>query len=48
VERFQRCWRLLGDRAEMLLVQLHPEQQRDDERLDHFLGLMPGRNSTPI
>ncbi len=21
--------------------QLHPEQQRDDERLDHFLGLMP-------
>jgi uncharacterized protein YecE (DUF72 family) len=25
----------------MLLVQLHPEQQRDDERLDHFLGLMP-------
>ena len=25
----------------MLLVQLHPEQQRDDERLGHFLGLMP-------
>jgi uncharacterized protein YecE (DUF72 family) len=25
----------------MQLVQLHPEQQRDDERLDHFLGLMP-------
>jgi uncharacterized protein YecE (DUF72 family) len=41
VERFERCWRALGDRAEMLLVQLHPEQQRDDERLDHFLGLMP-------
>jgi uncharacterized protein YecE (DUF72 family) len=23
------------------LVQLHPEAQRDDDRLDHFLGLMP-------
>ena len=41
VERFERCWRALGDRSEMLLVQLHPQQQRDDERLDHFLGLMP-------
>ena len=27
----------------MLLVQLHPEQQRDDERLDYFLGCMPDR-----
>jgi uncharacterized protein YecE (DUF72 family) len=25
----------------MLLVQLHPEQQRDDARLDHFLSVMP-------
>jgi uncharacterized protein YecE (DUF72 family) len=41
VERFERCWRALGERAEILLVQLHPEQQRDDARLDHFLGLMP-------
>jgi uncharacterized protein YecE (DUF72 family) len=41
VERFESCWRALGDRSEMLLVQLHPEQQRDDERLVHFLGLMP-------
>lgn len=41
VERFERYWRLLGDRAEMRLAQLHPEQRRDDERLDHFLGLMP-------
>ncbi|HUM00399.1 MAG TPA: DUF72 domain-containing protein [Mycobacterium sp.] len=41
VERFERCWRALGDRREMLLVQLHPEQQRDDERLDYFLGCMP-------
>ncbi|MCW2685116.1 MAG: sensor histidine kinase [Mycobacterium sp.] len=42
VERFGRCWRALGDRAGMLLVQLHPEQQRDDARLDYFLGCMPG------
>jgi uncharacterized protein YecE (DUF72 family) len=41
VERFERCWRALGDKREMLLVQLHPELQRDDERLDYFLGLMP-------
>lgn len=41
VERFERCWRALGDRREMLLVQLHPEQQRDDGRLDYFLSRMP-------
>jgi uncharacterized protein YecE (DUF72 family) len=41
VERFDRCWKALGDRAEALLVQLHPELQRDDTRLDHFLSLMP-------
>ena len=41
VERFESCWRALGDRSEMLLVQLHPEQQRDDDRLDHFLRLVP-------
>ena len=43
VERFERCWCALGERSEMLLVQLHPEQQRDDERLDNFLGRMPDR-----
>jgi uncharacterized protein YecE (DUF72 family) len=41
VERFERCWTALGDRREALLVQLHPEQQRDDARLDHFLSSMP-------
>lgn len=41
VERFERCWTLLGDRSEALLVQLHPELERDDARLDHFLALMP-------
>jgi uncharacterized protein YecE (DUF72 family) len=41
IERFDRCWKALGDRSEALLVQLHPELERDDERLDHFLKLMP-------
>jgi uncharacterized protein YecE (DUF72 family) len=41
VERFESCFRALGDRSEMLLVQLHPEQQRDNDRLDHFLRLVP-------
>ncbi|MEE3752772.1 DUF72 domain-containing protein [Mycobacterium intracellulare] len=41
IERFERCWQLLGDRRGVLLVQLHPEQQRDDARLDSFLQLMP-------
>lgn len=41
VERFERCWQLLGDRRGVLLVQLHPEQQRDDARLDGFLTSVP-------
>ncbi|HUO39417.1 MAG TPA: DUF72 domain-containing protein [Mycobacterium sp.] len=43
VERFARCWRILGDRAEMLLVQVHPELERDHARLDDFLGHIPDR-----
>jgi uncharacterized protein YecE (DUF72 family) len=44
VERFERCWRALGDRREALLVQLHPQFALDADsvaRLDHFLTLMP-------
>jgi uncharacterized protein YecE (DUF72 family) len=41
VERFERCWKALGDRREALLVQVHPELERDDDRLEHFLKLMP-------
>ena len=41
IERFERCWRLLGDRHGVLLVQLHPEQPRDDARLDFFLRSVP-------
>jgi uncharacterized protein YecE (DUF72 family) len=46
IERFERCWTLLGDRSEALLVQVHPELERDDERLEHFLALMP--DSIPV
>ena len=41
VERFERCWTALGDRREALLVQVHPELERDDARLEHFLSVMP-------
>ncbi len=41
IERFERCWRVLGDHHGVLLVQLHPEQQRDDARLDAFLAGVP-------
>lgn len=41
IERFERCWQTLGDRRGVLLVQLHPEQRRDDDRLDSFLASMP-------
>lgn len=41
IERFERCWQLLGQRRGVLLVQLHPEQQRDDTRLDAFLQAVP-------
>ncbi|GAA3606281.1 DUF72 domain-containing protein [Microlunatus ginsengisoli] len=41
VERIARCWRLLGDRQGMLLVQLHPRHERDDARLAYFLDRLP-------
>lgn len=41
IERFESSWRTLGDRHGVLLVQLHPEQQRDDARLDSFLQRVP-------
>jgi uncharacterized protein YecE (DUF72 family) len=41
IERFERCWNLLGDRHGVLLVQLHPEMPRDDARLDAFLRSVP-------
>jgi uncharacterized protein YecE (DUF72 family) len=41
IERIAAGWTELGDRRAALLVQLHPAQQRDEQRLDHFLGAMP-------
>jgi uncharacterized protein YecE (DUF72 family) len=41
VDRLARCWHELGDRRGVLLVQLGPGQQRDDARLDYFLGRLP-------
>ncbi len=46
IERFERCWTALGDRAEAVLVQLHPAMERDDARVEHFLSLMP--DSIPV
>ncbi|OBK93836.1 sensor histidine kinase [Mycobacterium asiaticum] len=48
IERFERCWQALGDRRGVLLVQLHPEQQRDDARLDAFLSLLPAYIRTAV
>jgi uncharacterized protein YecE (DUF72 family) len=41
IERITAGWRALGPPARMLLVQLHPKHERDDARLDYFLGAMP-------
>lgn len=41
IERIAAGWDALGNRRAALLVQLHPAQQRDDERLDHFLSAVP-------
>ena len=40
-ERIARSWHELGARREVLLVQLRPDQQRDDARLDWFPGRRP-------
>ena len=41
VERLRRCWHELRDRRGVLLFQLHPADERDDARLDAFLGRLP-------
>lgn len=35
--RLKDAWGALGDRAGPVLLQLHPDHERDDERLDDFL-----------
>jgi uncharacterized protein YecE (DUF72 family) len=39
--RLRDAWQALGDRAGPVLLQLHPEHQRDDERLGDFLSRLP-------
>jgi uncharacterized protein YecE (DUF72 family) len=41
VDRLVSCWHELGDKRAVLLVQLHPGHERDDVRLDFFLGRLP-------
>jgi len=41
VERIARGWHELGERRGVLLVQLPPDQPRDDARLGWFLGRLP-------
>jgi uncharacterized protein YecE (DUF72 family) len=43
IERITRAWDELGSRHAAVLVQLHPAQERDDARLDYFLGCVPAR-----
>ena len=42
VGRMTEAWHELGDRRAVLLVQLHPAHERDDERLRWFLQQLPG------
>jgi uncharacterized protein YecE (DUF72 family) len=39
--RLSEAWHGLGDRAGPVLLQLHPDHERDDARLDDFLGRLP-------
>jgi uncharacterized protein YecE (DUF72 family) len=41
LERIARCWHELGDKRAVLLVQLPPQMERDDARLDYFLAAVP-------
>jgi uncharacterized protein YecE (DUF72 family) len=39
--RIRSCWHTLIDKRGVLLVQLHPQHQRDDQRLRYFLSQFP-------
>jgi uncharacterized protein YecE (DUF72 family) len=41
LERIAACWHELGERRGVLLVQLRPDHERDDDRLDWFLARVP-------
>lgn len=42
VDRIAAGWHELRDKRAALLVQLPPQQERDDDRLGYFLGRLPG------
>ncbi|MBB3750795.1 uncharacterized protein YecE (DUF72 family) [Mycolicibacterium sp. BK634] len=48
IERITTGLDALGDRRGPLLVQLHPAQLRDDERLDGFLSALPDRVAVAV
>jgi uncharacterized protein YecE (DUF72 family) len=48
VQRIEPCLQQLGDRREALLVQLPPDMERDDARLDYFLGRVPSLIKTAV
>ncbi|GEP48089.1 hypothetical protein MSA03_15970 [Microbacterium saccharophilum] len=48
LERMTRGWRALGDRAGCMIVQLPPDMQRDDDRLDYFLARVPDGMTTAV
>lgn len=41
VDRLATSWHQLGDKRAVVLVQLAPGHERDDARLDYFLGRLP-------
>jgi uncharacterized protein YecE (DUF72 family) len=41
IDRLTKSWHALRDRRGVLLLQLHPAHERDDQRLDGFLSLLP-------
>lgn len=41
IERISSAWHELGPKRGVLIVQLAPTQERDDERLDYFLARLP-------
>ncbi|MCC9205246.1 DUF72 domain-containing protein [Arthrobacter sp. zg-Y769] len=41
IGRIERCFTALGDRSGVFLLQLSPDMERDDDRLDYLLAKLP-------
>jgi uncharacterized protein YecE (DUF72 family) len=48
LRRIEAGWHELGDKRAVLLVQLPPDQPRDDARLEHFLSARPAWLRTAV